>query len=73
LNVEFSQVSQVIGVVLGGSYKLLTWLTTNKISNKQKIVPGVFELVVETSKEEVDLLLNKIETLKRPFSMNILK
>jgi len=41
--------------------------------DKQKIVPGVFELVVETSKEEVDLLLNKIETLKRPFSMNILK
>ena len=68
-----AEVNEVIGVVLGGSYKLLTWLTTNKISNKQKIVPGVFELVVETSKEEVDLLLNKIETLKRPFSMNILK
>ena len=42
-------------------------------NNKQKIVPGVFELVVENSKEEVDLLLNKIETLTRPFSMNILK
>ena len=68
-----AEVNEVIGVVLGGSYKLLTWLTTNKISNKQKTVPGVFELVVENSKEEVDLLLNKIETLKRPFSMNILK
>jgi len=68
-----AEVNEVIGVALGGAYKLLTWLTTNKISNKQKIVPGVFELVVENSKEEVDLLLNKIETLKRPFSMNILR
>jgi len=68
-----AEVNEVIGVVLGGAYKLLTWLTTNKISNKQKIVPGVFELVVENSKEEVDLLLNKIETLKRPFSMSILR
>ena len=67
-----AEVNEVIGVVLGGAYKLLTWLTTNKINNKQKIVPGVFELVVENSKEEVDLLLNKIETLKRPFSMKIL-
>ena len=68
-----AEVNEVIGVVLGGAYNLLTWLTTNKISNKQKIVPGVFELVVENSKEEVDLLLNKIETLNRPFSMSILK
>ena len=67
------EVNEVIGVVLGGAYKLLAWLTTNKVNNKQKIVPGVFELVVENSKEEVDLLLNKIETLKRPFSMDILK
>jgi len=57
-------VNDNIGVALGGAYKLLTWLTTNKISNKQKIVPGVFELVVENSKEEVDILLNKIQTLK---------
>ena len=28
------------------------------------MVPGVFELVVENSKEEVDILLNKIQTLK---------
>jgi hypothetical protein len=66
------EINEVIAVTLGGSYKLLTWLTTNKVSNKQKIVPGVFELVVENSKEEVDLLLNKIETLKRPFNMSIL-
>ena len=73
LKENHAEVNEVIGVVLGGAYTLLTWLTTNKISNKQKIVPGVFELVVESSKEEVDLLLNKIETLKRPFSMSILK
>ena len=57
-------VNDPIGVALGGAHKLLTWLTTNKISNKQKMVPGVFELVVENSKEEVDILLNKIQTLK---------
>ena len=67
-----SEISEVISVTLGGAFNLLGWLTTNKVSNKQKTVPGVFELVVENSKEEVDLLLNKIQTLKRPFSMDIL-
>jgi len=66
------EINEIVAVTLGGAYKLLIWLTTNKVSNKQKTVPGVFELVVENSKEEVDLLLNKIETLKRPFNMSIL-
>jgi len=67
------EVNEVIAVVLGGTYKLLTWLTTNKVSNKQKMVPAVFDLVVESSKERVDVLKNKIETLNRPFSIDILK
>ena len=67
------EVNEVIAIVLGGSYKLLTWLTTNKISNKQKMVPGVFDIVVERSKERVDILKNKVETLQRPFSIDILK
>ena len=67
------EVNEVIAIVLGGSYKLLTWLTTNKVSNKQKMVPGVFDIVVERSKERVDILKNKVETLQRPFSIDILK
>lgn len=67
------EVNEVIAVVLGGSYKLLTWLTTNKISNKQKMIPAVFDVVVERSKEKVDVLKNKIETLNRPFNIDILK
>ncbi len=57
-----------VGKTLGSAIKVLTWLTTNKLSNKQKIVPGVFQLVIENSIEEVDILLNKIQTLKRPFN-----
>ena len=67
------EVNEVIAVVLGGSYKLLTWLTTNKVSNKQKMVPAVFDIVVERSKERVDILKNKVETLQRPFNIDILK
>ena len=67
------EINENISNVLGATYKALTWLTTNKLSNKQKIVPGVFELVVENSIEEVDILLKKIETLKKPFTTDILK
>ena len=67
------EINENISNVLGGAYKVLTWLTTNKLSNKQKTVPGVFEIIVENSKEEVDLLLNKIQTIQRPFTIDILR
>ena len=67
------EINENISNILGGAYKVLTWLTTNKLSNKQKTVPGVFEIIVENSKEEVDLLLNKIQTIQRPFTIDILR
>jgi|2_EtaG_2_1085320.scaffolds.fasta_scaffold10896_3 hypothetical protein len=73
LKKEQPEINENISNVLGATYKALTWLTTNKLSNKQKTVPGIFELVVENSIEEVDILLNKIQILKRPFTMDILK
>ena len=62
-----------IATALGGTYTVLSWLTMNKLNNIQKIVPGVHEVVIENSKEEVDILLNKIQTLQRPFDMSILR
>ena len=67
------EINENISNTLGGAYKILLWLSMGKISNKQKQVPGVFELVVENSIEEVDLLLNKIKTLQRPFDISILR
>jgi len=67
------EVNEVIAIVLGGTYKLLTWLTTNKVNNRQKMVPAAFDVVVENSIERVDVLMNKLETLKRPFNNDILK
>jgi len=60
------EINENISNTLGGAYKVLLWLSMGKISNKQKHVPGVFQLVVEHSIEEVDVLLNKIHTLKSP-------
>ena len=63
-------ISENIINTLGGTYNVLSWLSMNQMSNKQKIAPGVYKLVIENSKEEVDILLNKIQTIKnRPFTM----
>ena len=67
------EINENIANVLGGTYTVLSWLTMNKLNNIQKIVPGVHEVVIENSKEEVDILLNKIQTLQRPFDMSILR
>lgn len=68
------EINENITNTLGGAYKLLLWLSMGKISNKQKNVPGVFELVVENSIEEVDVLLNKIQTVNSPrFEMRHLR
>ena len=67
------EINEVIAVVLGGTYKLLSWLTTNKVNNRQKMVPAAFNVVVEKSIQQVDILMNKLERLKRPFNIDILK
>jgi len=67
------EINENIATALGGTYTVLSWLTMNKLNNIQKIVPGVHEVVIENSKEEVDILLNKIQTLQRPFDMGILR
>ena len=62
-----------IGRILGDSYKLLYWLSANKIANKQTTAPGVFEVIVENSIEEVDYLMNKIQDYERSFTTNSLR
>ena len=68
-----SEINDNISIALGGAMRVLGWLQTNKLSNEQKIIPGVFGLIVENHEEEVDILLHKIQTLQRPFDMNILR
>jgi len=69
-----------VGRILGGSYKLLYWLTCNKIANKQEAVPAVHLVAVEgsvyrqlESYQEVDNLMNAIQDSNRMFTMNDLK
>jgi len=62
-----------IGRILGGSYKLLYWLTGNKIANKQFAAPGVYTVVVENSIQDVDNLMREIETPVRKFTMDSIK
>lgn len=67
------EVNENISRVLGDAYKILIWMSTNKLNNKQRNVAGVYEVVIENSKVQVDMLMNKIQTLKRPFNNDILK
>ena len=67
------EITENIATTLGGTYNLLLWLSMNRVSNKQKMAPGVFQVVVENAKVEVDCLLNKIQTLKdKPFTLSML-
>ena len=67
------EVTDMVTAVLGGAFNVLGWLQTNKLSNKQKTVPMLFEVVVENSLQEVDQLMNKIQTLTKPFDNTILQ
>lgn len=58
-----------IGRLAGGAYKLVYWLTCNKIGNKQEAVPQVHTLAVENTEQEVDALMNTIQDTWRPFTM----
>ena len=68
-----SEINENINTTLGGTAKLLKWLSTNNLNDKQKTVPTVIETVVENSMEEVDILTNKIQTLQRMFSIDVLR
>ena len=59
-----------IGRLLGGTYKVLYWLTCNKIANKQEAIPVVHTLEVENTEQEVDDLMNAIQDSWRTFTMN---
>lgn len=67
------EVTDMVTAILGGAFNVLGWLQTNKLSNKQKTVPMLFEVVVENSLQEVDQLMNKIQTLTKPFDNTILQ
>ena len=58
-----------IGRILGGTYKVIYWLTCNKIANKQEAVPVVHTLSVENTDQEVDDLMNAIQDSWREFTM----
>jgi len=62
-----------IGRILGGSYKLLYWMTGNKIANRQFAAPGVYTVVIENSIQTVDNLMREIETSDRRFTMDSIK
>jgi len=62
-----------IGRILSGTYKVLYWLTCNKIANKQEAVPVVHTLRVENTEQEVDDLMNAIQDSWRGFTMNDIK
>ena len=66
------EINENISNTLGAAYKVLLWISMGKVSNKQKQVPACFQMLVEDTMEEVDLLLNKIKTLQRPFNISIL-
>jgi hypothetical protein len=59
-----------IGRILGGAYKVLYWLTCNKIANKQEAIPVVHTLAVENTEQEVDDLMNAIQDSWRTFTMD---
>ena len=59
-----------VGRLLGGTYKVLYWLTCNKIANKQEAIPVVHTLEVENTEQEVDDLMNAIQDSWRTFTMN---
>jgi hypothetical protein len=59
-----------IGRILGGTYKVLYWLTCNKIANKQEAIPVVHTLAVENTEQEVDDLMNAIQDSWRTFTMD---
>tara|TARA_R110000824_G_scaffold341026_1_gene527491 strand:+ start:3918 stop:4772 length:855 start_codon:yes stop_codon:yes gene_type:complete len=59
-----------VGRLLGGTYKVLYWLTCNKIANKQEAIPVVHTLQVENTEQEVDDLMNAIQDSWRAFTMN---
>ena len=59
-----------VGRLLGGAYKVLYWLTCNKIANKQEAIPVVHTLQVENTEQEVDDLMNAIQDSWRTFTMN---
>jgi len=59
-----------IGRILGGAYKVLFWLTCNKIANKQEAIPVVHTLAVENTEQEVDDLMNAIQDSWRTFTMD---
>tara|TARA_Y100000310_G_scaffold329703_1_gene400036 strand:- start:783 stop:1637 length:855 start_codon:yes stop_codon:yes gene_type:complete len=59
-----------IGRILGGTYKVLYWLTCNKIANKQEAIPVVHTLAVENTEQEVDDLMNAIQDSWRGFTMD---
>ena len=62
-----------VGRLLGGAYKVLYWLTCNKIANKQEAIPVVHTLEVENTEQEVDDLMNAIQDSWRTFTMNDIK
>ena len=62
-----------VGRLLGGTYKVLYWLTCNKIANKQEAIPVVHTLKVENSEQEVDDLMNAIQDSWRTFTMSDIK
>ena len=62
-----------VGRLLGGAYKVLYWLTCNKIANKQEAIPVVHTLEVENTEQEVDDLKNAIQDSWRTFTMNDIK
>jgi len=59
-----------VGRLLGGTYKVLYWLTCNKIANKQEAIPVVHTLEVENTEQEVDDLMNAIQDSWRTFTMD---
>jgi hypothetical protein len=59
-----------VGRLLGGAYKVLYWLTCNKIANKQEAIPVVHTLEVENTEQEVDDLMNAIQDSWRTFTMD---
>lgn len=67
------ELNELMSDVLGNAYKILVWMGSNKLNNKQRNIAGVHEVVIENSKVNVDILMNKIQKLERPFNNDVLK
>tara|TARA_R100000315_G_scaffold61542_1_gene40285 strand:- start:537 stop:1421 length:885 start_codon:yes stop_codon:yes gene_type:complete len=55
------EINENIGNTLGDAYKVLLWLSSAKLNDKQVNVPAVITTTIEGDQEAIDILGNKIK------------